>query len=206
MPAELSQMMDAFKQLQPPRPSPPSVSTTDQSSRVGKEERTGSETKEEDGDSKVTFNDDMTKLLDERLSEMEARLREYVDSKLASLENQLLSKLSTLSQRIDMLNQIPQMDNSSEQCTVSNGGLSPPLPLSEDPQLDWDYSNFFTSKECDVIWVFCTHGYDSSDSLLHTQSWLYMYIYRHSLYIQKQKKSDGDKGIKKSNMQPLTVD
>ena len=138
MPVELSQMMDAFRQLQPPPPPPPPPppedTRTDQSLGEGGEER--DVRKEEDGGdneiSQLNLSKDVAKLLDERLLELETRLRNYVDSKLANLEKQLLSKFNNLSERIDVLNQTHQLDAISGHCEVSNGGIA----LSEDPQLD----------------------------------------------------------------------
>ena len=106
---------------------------TDQSSGEGGEER---DVRQENGGdneiSQMNLSKDVAKLLDERLLALETRLRNYVDSKLANLEKQLLSKFNNLSERIDVLNQTHQLDAISGHCDVSNGGIA----LSEDPQLD----------------------------------------------------------------------
>lgn len=138
IPLELSQMMDAFKQMRPP-PQPATVNTMDDDhSQVvnGETEESCSGKGEEAGsghsDDQQETNERMAKLLEERVSELERRLQGYVDSKLAELEMKLAMKLDKLSGRIDMLDKQSQnMD--TKQCDIvkSNG-----IPLSEDQQLD----------------------------------------------------------------------
>ena len=135
IPQELSQMMDAFKQMRPPPPLTPAIDdTTDgeqsQADNGGTEER-GREASSCHGD-EGEMNDHIAKLLEERLSELERRLEGYVDSKLAELEVKLVGKLDKLSGRVDRLNQ-QSLNIDSTQCNSvhSNG-----IPLSEDQQLD----------------------------------------------------------------------
>lgn len=133
LPVELAQMMDALKQMRPPSPH---VSTTDQPTdqdEKGEEGRGSGQEKATDyqGGEQIV-NENVAKLLDERVLALETRLMGYVDSKLAELRNRLLSELGNLSQRVDKLYQTwPD----SEQYHVSNG-TTLSLPLSEDHQLD----------------------------------------------------------------------
>ena len=127
--------MDAFKQMRPPSPPPPPV-VTSQATSEEREDSAGG--KEETGSAQSTtalnLNECVTKLLDERMSELETRLQDYVDSKIADLQAQLISKLDNLSQRLDALHQ-PEGSSNKQQCHITNGTpLS--LPLSEDQQLD----------------------------------------------------------------------
>ena len=137
IPQELSQMMDALKQMRPPPPPPPATDdTTDgeqsQADNGGAEElERGREASSCHGD-EGEMNEHIAKLLEERLSELERRLEGYVDSKLAELEVKLVGKLEKLSRRVDRLNQ-QSLNIDSTQCNSvhSNG-----IPLSEDQQLD----------------------------------------------------------------------
>lgn len=133
IPQELSQMMDAFKQMRPPPPLATDDTTDSERSQTvngGAEER-GGEASSCHGD-EGEMNEHIAKLLEERLSELENRLQGYVDSKLAELEVKLVMKLDKLSGRVDMLNQ-QSLNIDSKQCNSvhSNG-----VPLSEDQQLD----------------------------------------------------------------------
>ena len=135
IPQELSQMMDAFKQMRPPPP-PVTDDTTDgeqsQADNGGAEElERGREASSCHGD-EGEMNEHIAKLLEERLSELERRLEGYVDSKLAELEVKLVGKLDKLSGRVDRLNQ-QSLNIDSTQCNSvhSNG-----IPLSEDQLLD----------------------------------------------------------------------
>ena len=139
IPQELSQMMDALKQMRPPPPPPPPPVTDDttdgeqsQADNGGAEElERGREASSCHGD-EGEMNEHIAKLLEERLSELERRLEVYVDSKLAELEVKLVGKLDKLSGRVDRLNQ-QSLNIDSTQCNSvhSNG-----IPLSEDQQLD----------------------------------------------------------------------
>lgn len=139
IPLELSQMMDAFKQMRPPPP--PATSTMDndpsQAANGGVEESAGGKGEVSSGQGvEGQMNECMAKLLEERLSELESRLQGYVDSKLAELEMKLVMKLDKLSGRIDMLTCHSQ-NVDTEQCnTVRSNGIVAAMPLSEDQHLD----------------------------------------------------------------------
>jgi hypothetical protein len=123
IPRELSQMMDAFKEMRPP---PPPATDSDSSQVVNGGVEEASSCHGDEGE----VNKHIAKLLEERLSELENRLQGYVDAKMAELEDKLVMKLDKLSGRVDMLNQPSQ---NTELCNIieSNG-----IPLSEDQQLD----------------------------------------------------------------------
>ncbi len=123
IPRELSQMMDAFKEMRPPPP-PATDSTTDSEAINGVREEASS-CHGDDGQ----VNKHIAKLLEERLSELENRLQGYVDAKMAELEKKLAMKLDKLSGRVDMLNQQSQ---NTKLCNIESNGV----PLSEDQQLD----------------------------------------------------------------------
>ena len=139
IPLQLSQMMDAFKQMRPPPP--PATNSTDSdpsqsaSGELEESARGKGEANSGQGDEGQII-EPMAKLLEERLSELESRLQGYVDSKLAELELKLVMKLDKLSGRIDMLN-CPSQNMDTEQCNIvrSNSTVAA-MPLSQDQQLD----------------------------------------------------------------------
>ena len=134
LPMELAQMMDAFKQMRPPSPNEAEAAQPTSENGEGGDERAGGQEEVTSDQSSVNENKNITKLLDERISELEKRLLGYVDSKLAELEKRLLSELGNLSQRIDTLHHA-QPDSGNEQCHINNGAVLS-LPLSDDQQLD----------------------------------------------------------------------
>ena len=139
MPLELTQMMDAFKQMRPPPP--PTINTKDNeaSHTTNGEAEDTANGKEEDKSGQKDegqVNERVAKLLEESVSELERRLQSYVDSKLAELEMKLVMKLDKLTARIDTLNRQSQ-NTDYEQCnTVRSNGIVHAMPLSEDQQLD----------------------------------------------------------------------
>ena len=131
-------MMDAFKQIRPPPPPPTTVgSDTNQAAKGEVEDRaSGEEEASSEQGSEGRLKECVAKLLDERLSELERQLHGYVDSKLAKLEMQLVTKLNKLSERIDTLCRQSQ-NSDSEQCNSSkSNGIVSFMQLSEDQQLD----------------------------------------------------------------------
>ena len=135
MPAQLCQMMDALKQMRPPSPTTTASEQSTNVERDGEEIVDGQEAAAGEERTKVDASEQVHRLLDERMSELEKQLLGYVDSKVAELEKKILLKLETLAQRIDTCQSHYQLNSSRDHSSVSNGVL-PPAPLPEDTQLD----------------------------------------------------------------------
>ena len=133
LPVELTQMMDALKQMRPPSPhTAATYQPGDEKEKKDEERASGQEEATSDQIGEQVVDEGITKLLDERLSALETRLMDYVDLKLAELGKRLLSEVGNLSQRVDKLYQTRP---DSEHCHVSNG-TTLSLPLSENHQFD----------------------------------------------------------------------
>lgn len=138
LPMDLTQLMDAFKQIRPPPPPPTAASDQLTTEEGGGEEGASQQEESSDYDGN-NLNENVSKLIEERLSEMERRLLGYIDSKFADLEKTFLSKVDHLTQRLDSLHQTHD-HSSSRNCEgtshMSSNGDLPSLTLSEDQQLD----------------------------------------------------------------------